>query len=412
MTGVPPGSLALRARHVVLRPGTVLDNGWLRILAGRVVEVGRGSGPGGCLDLGESIVLPGLVNAHTHLEFSDLAEPLDATGGLPAWIARIVALRRGRPAGPGSAEAAIRTGLAEAARGGVTAVGEIATALPRGPLPHGSPRVRLFREALGLSPTAGHSATAAVSRDVRRLAAGGGAAGVSPHAPYSVAAALGRDVLALARRLRLPAAMHLAESPAEAELVACGTGPLRAVLESLGAWPDPAPRLLPAADWISLLGKGPRGIVVHATYLDDAALARLSRHRGRLAVAICPRTTRRLSGTLPPLVRLRSAGVRVALGTDSRGSNPDLSLLDECRTLVDSGLASPAEAFAMATLDGAWALGFEREAGVLSPGRPADLVVLRPAPAARDPLSAAVAPETVVQATLRAGAVIHGSLTA
>jgi 5-methylthioadenosine/S-adenosylhomocysteine deaminase len=141
---------------------------------------------------------------------------------------------------------------------------------------------------------------------------------------------------------------------------------------------------------------------------DDAAVARLARHRDRLCVAVCPRTTRALSGRLPPVEVFRAAGVRVALGTDGRGSNPDLSILAECRTLVDAGLASPAAAIAMATVHGAWALMLDHVAGRLAPGRPADLVVLRPATPWADPFTAALDPATTVAATLRAGRVISG----
>jgi cytosine/adenosine deaminase-related metal-dependent hydrolase len=205
--------------------------------------------------------------------------------------------------------------------------------------------------------------------------------------------------------------MHLAESEAEAEFVAAGSGGFRTLLETLGAWPTAAPpRLLSAADWISCLTRGPRGLVVHGTFLDDHALARCACHRDRLSLVICPRTTRLLSGGLPPLARFREAGIRVAIGTDSRASNPDLSVLAECRALVDGGLASPAEALHMATVAGAWALGFERHAGLLAPSRPADLVVLRPRGPWADPHEAALDPETRVVATLRAGRVIHGSL--
>jgi imidazolonepropionase-like amidohydrolase len=86
-------------------------------------------------------------------------------------------------------------------------------------------------------------------------------------------------------------------------------------------------------------------------------------------------------------------------------------VLGECRALVDGSLASPAEALAMATVAGAWALGRERRAGVLAPGRPADLVVLRPAQAIRDPYEAALDPGATVVATLRSGTAIHGALT-
>jgi cytosine/adenosine deaminase-related metal-dependent hydrolase len=409
----PP--LTLRARQIVTMAGKprgkadLLENGWLRIERGRIAALGAGPPPGPATDLGDAVILPGLVNAHTHLEFSTLATPLDGAGGLPEWIGRVVALRRGRPTA--DAASAIRAGLAESAAAGVTLLGDIATLLPPPGIDSLGPRVRVFRETLGLSASARATSLAMLRCDLDRLVASSRSAGVSPHAPYSVAAPLGRAALDMARRLRLPAAMHLAESPAEAELVASGSGPLRAALDRLGAWPEEPPALLSAADWISLLARGPRSLVVHGTFLDDVALARLARHRDRLAIVICPRTTRLLSGALPPLERLRSTGVRVALGTDSRASNPDLSVLGECRALVDGGLASPAEALAMATVAGAWALGRERRAGVLAPGRPADLVVLRPAQAIRDPYEAALDPGATVVATLRSGTAIHGALT-
>lgn len=392
--------------------GPPLGDAWLRIARGRVVALGTGAAPGPCIALEDCLVLPGLVNAHTHLEFSDLEAPLAGGTGLPAWIAQVVALRRSRPAAAGlAAAAAVRAGLTESAAAGVTALGEIATTLPPRDMLAAGPRVRVFREALGLSATAADAALAALRRDLRRLVAAGIPPGVSPHAPYSVAAPLGRAVLETARTLRIPAAMHLAESPAEAELVASGGGEFRALLESLGAWPaGTSPRLLGAADWISLLARGGRGLVVHGTFLDDDALARLARHRDRLALVVCPRTTRLLSGALPPLARFRTAGIRIALGTDSRASNPDLSVLAECRAIAAGGLASPADTLRMATANGAWGLGFERLAGTLAPGRPADLVILRPVSPAADPHEAALDPATTVVATLRGGRVIHGSL--
>jgi len=177
-------------------------------------------------------------------------------------------------------------------------------------------------------------------------------------------------------------------------------------------WPPGGPALLPAAEWISRLARGPRGVVVHGTHLgrDPDALARLTRHRDRLCVAVCPRTTRALSGSLPPISLFREAGVRVAIGTDSRASTPDLSVLAECRTLVAAGVVSPEESLRMATVNAAWALGFERSCGMLAPGRPADLVLLSPRPAHTDPYEAILDPSTRIIATLRAGRLIAGSL--
>ncbi|MCE9629864.1 MAG: amidohydrolase family protein [Planctomycetia bacterium] len=420
MSGPVADDLIIRCAHLLPMHGPAVENGWVRVRRGKIVALGGGarivSSGAPVIDAGDAIVMPGLVNAHTHLEFSAVPAPLEASGGLPGWIRRVVALRRSQAADEGHAHqicSAIRAGLAESAAAGVTAIGEIATSTPADAYAVSRPRVRVFREALGLSPQAGHAALRSCIRDVDRLAAQGVATGLSPHAPYSVATPLGTAIVAAAIRRKLPLAMHVAESLAEEELIASGSGPFRELLEGLGAWdPTNPPRLLPAAEWISRLARGPRGIVVHGTYLDrdPVAMARLARHRDRLSVAVCPRTTLALSGTLPPVRLFRDAGLRVAIGTDSRASNPDLSILAECRTIVDAGLVSPAEALGMATIQGAWALGFERCSGMLAPGRPADLVILRPETRHRDPHDAVLDPATRVVATLRAGTVIAGGL--
>jgi cytosine/adenosine deaminase-related metal-dependent hydrolase len=291
---------------------------------------------------------------------------------------------------------------------GVTAIGEIATASH--PLVgHAGPLVRVFRETLGLLPVAMAAARSARLRDLDRMKSEGTCTGISPHAPYSVAESVGRQAVGEAVRRRLPVMMHLAESREEAELLATGGGAFRTLLEQLGAWqPDSLPRLLSLADWITLLAKAPRGVVVHGTFLpeDQTALSRLARHRDRLCVVVCPRTTLALSGRLPPVEAFRAAGIRVAIGTDSRASNPDLSVLAECRALVEGGGVSPREALTMATQHGAWALGFERRCGILAPGRSADLAILRPSGRYEDPHDAAVDPATQIAATFRRGRVI------
>ena len=404
--------IVLRARWVVPVAAPPLENGWVCVARGRIVALGRRARPGSAVDLGDAAIVPGLVNAHTHLEFSLRATPHDAAGGLPAWIGRVVAERRARPVGDAEARhgAAIAAGLAESLRHGVTTIGEIATALPAAGYPAFGPRLRVYREALGLGFPGGPPPRG-VCRDLDRL---GSVGGVSPHAPYTVPAALGAALLEEAARRRLPATMHLAEGPDEATLVADGTGPFRDLLERLGAWPAATPRLLPASEWIGRLARLRRASVVHGTFLgappDIRALERLALSRGRIAVVVCPRTTRHLSGRLPPLDRFRAAGVRVALGTDGRGSNPDLDPLAEARELAGAGLATPEEALGMATRDAAWALGMERVAGVLRAGAPADLAVIGLPGPAGDPHEALLRPDAPRLATLRAGRWLHGGV--
>ena len=411
--------LHLRARWIVPVGGPAIEDGWLRIEHGRIVAIGRrrltGNPPSGrSIDLGDSIILPGLVNAHTHLEFSDLERPLDAEGGLPGWIARVVALRRARPSGLEEAArlaGSLRTGLAESLSLGVTTIGEIATAVPRGGYPSIGPRLRIYREALGLSFSGGR-VPGAIARDLDRLR---DSAGISPHAPMTVSKALGKALLTEAARRDLPVTMHLAESLAELAYVTGGGGPFRDLFSTLGAWPaDRPPPVLPPSDWISRLARVRRGSVVHGTFLgeppDATALDRLARHRDRLGLVVCPRTTRLLSGRLPPVRQFLAAGVRVAIGTDSRASNPDLSVLAEARELVGSGAVSPAEALPMLSRDAAWALGYEHRSGSIAVGRPADLAVLVPVGPFTDPLDAILRPDTRVAATLRRGNVLHGQL--
>ena len=411
--------LHLRARWIVPVGRRPIEDGWLRIEHGRIVAIGRrrltGNPPSGrSIDLGDSIILPGLVNAHTHLEFSDLERPLDAEGGRPGWIARVVALRRARPSGLEEAArlaGSLRTGLAESLSLGVTTIGEIATAVPRGGYPSIGPRLRIYREALGLSFSGGR-VPGAIARDLDRLR---DSAGISPHAPMTVSKALGKALLTEAARRDLPVTMHLAESLAELAYVTGGGGPFRDLFSTLGAWPaDRSPPVLPPSDWISRLARVRRGSVVHGTFLgeppDATALDRLARHRDRLGVVVCPRTTRLLSGRLPPVRQFLAAGVRVAIGTDSRASNPDLSVLGEARELVGAGVVSPGEALRMMTSDAAWNVAHEVRAGSIAVGRPADLVVLAPSGLFTDPLDAILRADTRVVATLRAGRVLHGRL--
>ncbi|MGA0039906.1 MAG: amidohydrolase family protein [Pirellulales bacterium] len=401
--------ITLRARCVIGNQGLPLDGGWVRLRAGRVIAVGRR--PPGCaaIDLGDVLLMPGLVNAHTHLEFSTIGTPVppQPPGGLAGWIPAVVSARR--QAARSETATALLAGLRESAAAGVTLLGEIATADPVLAYPERNvPKVRVFRECLGLGPHRIEGSLAALRRGLDRLP--DHAAGLSPHAPYSVHASLAKRLVDVAVRRRLPVVVHLAESREERELIEQGRGAFRQLLESIGAWPTPPPKFLSAADWISLACRAPRAAFVHASFVDDLALARLARHRRRAAVIVCPRTALLISGTIAPLRRLLDAGIRVAIGTDGRGSAPDLSPLNEARTLIDRGLISPREALEMVTTSAAWAIACEQVAGQIAPGRPANLAILRPQQHSRDPFDDAFAPTTRVVATLRGGCPIHSNV--
>ena len=434
---VPRNGL-LRARWLLPVRGAPVEDAWIRIRHGRICGFGHGKHPCGIgprLDLGDAIVTSGFINAHTHLEFSECRQPFDASGGLPQWIDRVVRWRRqtATTAAAPLCLAPLLVGLHESAAAGVVAVGDIATAVPPAAdlcLLLQGPRLRIYRELLGLAPLPPRTASPTaltVFRDAQRLSRAGIAVGLSPQAPYSTQWPLGRWAVAAARHLQhktpatrraspcIPLAMHLAESADEDQFLRSQTGPFRTLFESLGVWPARPPRLASTADWISLLARADRGLIVHGTHLpsDPRAFARLQRHRNRLAVAFCPRTTQGLAGRLPPVQAFQRAGIRICLGTDGRGSNPDLSIRHEAGTLIAAGLVAPTEALRMITVNAAWALGFEHCTGHVAAGRPADLVILRPAATTRNAAAATAAvfaPDTTVMATLRGGRLIAGQL--
>jgi len=186
-----------------------------------------------------------------------------------------------------------------------------------------------------------------------------------------------RQAIDLAVRDHLPVAMHLAESPEEMQLLASGNGPMREFLESKGAWDAAAqPAGRRPLDYLQALACADRSLVIHGNYLDDEEIAFAAEHRDRMAVVYCPRTHAWFGHKRYPLEKLLSAGALVALGTDSRASNPDLSILAEMRYIFRSFPAvAPATILELGTLAGARSLGLAKECGSIEVGKLAHLCV-------------------------------------
>lgn len=430
-------SFIIRSRWLFPVTRRPLENAWLRVERGVVTGFGvwppRTAKSIHVIDKGNAIIAPGFVNAHTHLEFSSCQKPFDTKGGLHEWIHEVVSWKR-KQSRPSTAAhekiaAAIASGTHESAACGVVALGEIATSDIAYNEISGRLRLRIFHEVLGLDRSTIKSLPSRVVssfRDSQKISRGGVAVGLSPHAPYSTQWHIGQAAVAAAQNNRAtcqrsrsttcvtPLAMHLAESRFEEEFLHNQTGPFRTLFNDLGIWPEHAPKLATTADWVSLLAKSGRGLIIHGTHLVDnqQAMARLKRHRHTLALVVCPRTTQALSGNLPPLTEFKKSGVRVCLGTDGRGSNPDLSIRAEAACLIDAGLVTPQEALLMITSNGAWALGFEHRTGSIATGRPADFVILKPSmpPKNSDRAAAAIFDATTeVVSTFRGGRPLAGN---
>jgi cytosine/adenosine deaminase-related metal-dependent hydrolase len=378
----------LCARYLFPVAAAPLAGGTLTIEAGRIVAVGAPLRDGPVEDLGNVAIVPGLVNAHTHLDFSDLPVPLGHQGiSLADWIGEVMAFRMGTAAG---GRQPVAMGLQECARSGTTAVGDIAqpgwpaAAFEQAPLDG-----IVFQELIG--PTTPRAA-AALKLAGQHLAAARGAgrwhAGLSPHAPYSVHPDLLAGAVALSAAACVPLAFHLAESREELELLRSGSGPLRDLLETLGAWEAAAlrPGRRPL-DFLRVLARAHHTLVIHGNYLDDEEIGFLAEQAAHMAVVYCPRTHDWFGHARYPLEKLLAAGVTVALGTDSRASAPDLSLLAEMRLVAARYPAvRPEIVLELGTLRAAAALGLAGEMGSLEPGKWANLaVVALPEQDAADP---------------------------
>lgn len=397
---MPQGSLAvtettatshrrsLRARYVFPVAGEPIPDGVLTIGGERIVAVGSPAGArpfGGTLgmshrweveDLGNVAVLPGLVNAHSHLEFSDLSAPLGEPGmGFVDWVRHVMEFRLSRPGGR-----AVAQGLRESTRLGTTTLGEIAQPdWPVRQVEDARLDATVFLELI--APTVERVASAAELAEQHIRAASlpaGWHPGLGPHAPYSVHPELLAAAVCLSAAEHVPLAFHLAESPEEMQLLREGRGPLRDRLVDLGAWD---PRAVPPGtrplDYLRTLAAAHRTLIIHGNYLDHEEIDFLAGRAERMSVVYCPRTHVYFAHAAYPLEQMLAAGVAVALGTDSRASSADLSLLAEMRLVARRYPAVPREVvLQLGTISGARALGRDHEVGSLEPGKYANLAVV------------------------------------
>ena len=344
----------LKARWIIPVSRDPIHAGWVRLRGDRVVEVSGGRCPSGAEDLGDVALLPGLVNAHTHLEFSDCRQPIGDPGTtLPEWIGQVIAARSETTVE--GKRAAIEQGMRESRAAGVRLIGEITTPPCQYPNAPDDPQRVSFAEVLGLSAERGEdrwSAAMAFTRDDR-------SAGWSPHAPYSTSLTLIDACIEQARKQSRPLAMHVAESPAERELLTSASGPFADTLQTLGVWQEGLFPwgVEPLQQLIQRLSRAPRALLVHGNDLRAAEIEQIAEHP-QMTVVFCPRTHAFFGYREHPVAEMLKANVRVALGTDSRASNPDLNLWREVQFLLRQRSDLPGQdLIRMATMSGADALG-------------------------------------------------------
>ncbi|HWH04915.1 MAG TPA: amidohydrolase family protein [Gaiellaceae bacterium] len=366
------GARVLSADWVLPVEGAPVRDGAVAIRDGRIEAVGPAAELGEGERFPGAAIVPGFVNAHTHLEYAVYAAFGDGLSFAP-WLATHIE-RKGR-IGREEMEAIARLGAAECLASGVTTVGDAAFS---GAAAHACAELGL-RAIVHLEVFGSDRAEArrqyeeklayvapALSEHVR--------AGVSPHAPYSCSTEVYADALALG----VPVMTHFNESRDELDWLLSGTGPMAPVGEIL-IEPDGQTgiRRLAAAGVLDA-----RIVAAHCVKVDAEEIALLAQHD--VAVAHCPRSNAILGCGIAPLAELRAAGLRIGIGTDGVSSAPSHDYFDELRAAVQAARARteradallPAEALELGTLGGARALGLDAEVGSLVPGKRADLAVV------------------------------------
>lgn len=384
------GVLVAQGRVVSLEDPANLSPAARELDASAIVDLGR-----------DTLLLPGMVNAHTHLDLTALGPvPYEACGGsFIDWIRRVI---RDRPRDAEAVAASFAEGARRCAEAGVVAVGDIfagddSTMALQTLAAHGLGGV-VFRELIGMSDETDLDASALLP-----------GIGLQPHAPYSASPGLYAQAVAHAEARPakgeppFPLATHLAETREEAQLVAEGRGPFRELLEQRGLWREDLAAVFgqgqsPIQHLAPILRRAPF-LVAHVNYASDDDLNALT--QTETCVAYCPIASGYFGHgnandpESPPhrYRAMQARGIRVCLGTDSilntRADDPHpLGLIAALRLLYQRDRTDPSTLLAMATTHGAAALGLDRTVGTFRAGAPARFLAYRFDPSdSNDPLT-------------------------
>lgn len=367
---LPVSRPPIRNGAVVVDNGVIAEVGRLDELVGHPYARER-------FEFGDCVLMPGLVNAHTHLSLSSM-EGLLAPEAFDLWLPKLVEAMRAWDPDDFAASAAL--GAQRCIEAGVTVVGDIVYG-PEAAAAAADAGVGgvFYWEAIGVEGQRLYAELERMEFPADHVSACGGRArcGLSPHSTYTSGPSLLKAVHEAALELKAPVAVHVAESTAEVELLAHGTGPLKQTAERM-AKGFVAPGTGPVA-YLDRLGVLDGATAVHLGQMLPTDIPRLAATtRG---VVTCPRSNRHLSNRTPRVHRMLLAGIPVGVGTDSAASNSDLDLLEEVRLLksLDPKLTAT-HLVQLATASGAVAIGVEDRYGILERGMQADIAVFKTGP--------------------------------
>ncbi|HEX4631949.1 MAG TPA: amidohydrolase family protein [Chthoniobacterales bacterium] len=375
--------MIIRARTIVPMAGDPIENGAVAVEGNRIAALGRfdeiqRQRSGDLVDLGERILLPGLINAHCHLDYTALRGKIGPQESFADWI-RAINAEKAKLSEYNYIDS-IHAGFAEALRFGTTTVANL-TAFPKLIASIKEPvRTWWFGELIDVRNP--DQADKIVDEAVEHLSSAN-RWGLAPHAPFTASPRLYARCEEIARRHHGLLTTHLAESHDEMLMFRDGTGPTFDFLKSFGRPMNDCGRETPVSRFLRTRTMDERWIIAHLNELDAGDFD-LLRAAPKFHIAHCPRSHQFFQHAPFALPRLRALGLNVCLGTDSLASNSDLSLFAEMRELLRKHPSvSPKETLQMVTTNGATALGQRDSLGCLTPGACADMIAL-PVSAAGD----------------------------
>ena len=383
----------LKARLVLPVSSPPIENGVVCVAGGRIAAVGRAEDfpAGEAEDLGDVMLLPGLINAHCHLDYTALRGKIPPQKNFPQWVQQINELKRTLT--DDDYLESIRNGFAELRRWGTTGVfniesfPELMARLPPPPI-----RTWWFYELMDIRRRIqpGDVVAEALAFFEKRPDWIGGF-GLSPHAPYTTSGDLYELAKFCCEKQAIPWTTHLAESEEEFLMFVAGAGPLHEFLQSLGRTMDDTGGITPVGRLLQD-GRVPRGgILTHLNWLAESDYALLAARREDLSVVHCPKCHAYFGRPPFPLDRLRAIGLSICLGTDSLASNSSLNLFEEMRELrAGHPRLALAEILDMVTRNPARAIGMPGQLGEIIPGALADLITLPYGGKAADALEAVI----------------------
>ena len=371
--------MIIRASVVVTMDGTPIENGAIAVSGNRIVDVGRFEdlktrNGGNTVDLGEQMVLPGLINAHCHLDYTCLRGKIPPQKSFTDWIRAINAQKS--ELSPKDCIASINEGFEEAKRFGTTAIANL-TAFPE-LISHVQPPIRTWWFAELIDVRAPERANEFLDAAIKALKHTPGW-GLAPHALFTASRDLFCRCEQIAERDNVLLTTHLAESREEMQMFRHASGPLYGFLKSIGRPMDDCGNETALDLFVAAIGDRvlPRWIVAHLNELTESDFDLLERLNPKFQVVHCPRSHNYFGHSPFPFDRLRSLGFNVCLGTDSLASNETLSLFDEMRAFQkEFPNVSPEEILEMATLNSARALQYENMLGRIRRGFEANLIAV------------------------------------